>query len=462
MNYINNNFIKFYKNNKIYYYNQKNKKVTPKKPNETYIPNEKSNWMIIFNESTKRFFYYNKMNQIKNWFPFFKDNIYSTINSYTYNNFIKNSNYQIYLSNGKMYKNTISQKIFNRLQNENTLIIGNSIAGKLNFIKYLSILWNDTYPFDPLNIIWKEMNSMECYNNINLVDLAITYEPKIENVLYENDKIDNLEHLFLSQFELISSENDEYNLKGIKDNSPLNLITYLIKSVLLQDMNDNQNKEESKFIKVFIKNTSNSTISIKETFLFFKAINNILDNGFDDYNTEKLFNIHFNLGRLSKEEKIKVIYNEWMNHVIETEDLNLLEVLDKIKTNKTFKKCYHINDRFLIFKSNLEHNIITNTNYYDIYDYLQNYAQIWSGSNKLSKNSTQYRFLDWLIKNKVDIINYWFPINNKVSKKLTKLNYSTLYYSNNNYNIVKILNSYNNTLNSNKSKKIYGNFKAFL
>ena len=53
----------------------------------------------------------------------------------------------------KNYEQNITENIFNRLCNENTIIIANSFSGQLGLVEYLCNIWNYQHPFNPLNII---------------------------------------------------------------------------------------------------------------------------------------------------------------------------------------------------------------------------------------------------------------------------------------------------------------------
>jgi hypothetical protein len=455
-------WIKYFINDQIYFYNIKNKQITKEIPFQSYIPRENSEWIIFKDEKSNKFYYYNKYSKIKSWFPFFRKNTFSTINNLDYKSFNQENNFVIYLSNGKTYSNNISENIFNRLCNENTLIIANSISGKVGFIEYLCNVWNYSHPFNPLNIIWKNMSSFDIYNSLDDFDIAVSYEPHIESILKNKNKIKQLEHIFINQFEIISPENDIYNLRNLKNIEPENIITNLIKNVFLQDIEDNNTAIESKFNKVFIKNSEYSILSIKEDTLFSKAITNILNQGFNDDEKNKLFELHFNLGRLSFQEKHQVLYREWMNHVIQVSNLDLQENLNKVINSNEYRNCYQINDRYLIFKNNLEKRIISNTSDYSLTDSLQNYSQIWYSMNKIEEDSTQEQFYKWVIKNKEGLINYWFPEDNELQKKMQENLYQSLYYAKNDYTFNKIIKAYNIINDSKIIKKKYDVYKKLL
>ena len=457
MNYnkINPEWIEFIFEKNTYYYNIKNNKKYIHKPNVLYMPEKNSNWIIFKDSKTNKFYYYNISLKVKTWFPYFLTPSFSSINNFTFEHFYKDIyDYTLYISNGKSYnKNKITNKIFDRISNENTLIIAASICGKVGLIKHISESWNNQNPFNPLHIIWKNMSSYKIFNDMNNIDLAITSEPLIES---KNNKIENLEHLFLNQFEIVIPPNDIYNIKKLNSTEPIEIIYHIMVEVFSLDLNDN------KYFKIYIINSKYSTIYIKENFLFFSAINKIINEGLNNINFNKKFESYYNLANLNYDQKMDTIYNAWMNHVYDFEHESMDSILNKIKYETLYNNCYHINDRYIIYKNNMENNMITNTSDVNLLDPLQNYSQIWSPIGILKENTTQYLFYQWLLKNKSSLLNRWFP-SDEIGTKMKKNKYFSLFYSDSKYNFNQVETNYKKLMEDFiEFKALYGSFSKFL
>ena len=111
----------------------------------------------------------------------------------------------------------ITRKIYDLVQNNNSFIIGNGGAGASGFIKHMANIWNNDWNTMSTNstlyLIWRGSHSFQNFENMDTIDAAITYEPHWEKRLEVEDKIENLNHFFLSTSELVLAPKDPFGLQ---------------------------------------------------------------------------------------------------------------------------------------------------------------------------------------------------------------------------------------------------------
>ena len=366
----------------------------------------------------------------------------------------------------------ITREIYDLVQNNNSFIIGNGGAGASGFIKHMANIWNKDWnnmgTNSTLYLIWRGSHSFQNFENMDTIDAAITYEPHWEKRLEVEDKIENLNHFFLSTSELVLAPKDPFGLQKEKEKDGVFLLFNIVLKCFLVDIIDSYIKDgstnsESRFNIYFVSRYNHSAMGEMDHFMFFQVIEFLVDyimgkkpseefySLCDTYLNEikelekennnlgiysilerkkveledadylKMFINQYNLENLTQDQIETVLYKEWMNHVEQNVYEFPWDIANKINENKDgrYNFAYHINDIAFLYRTDMYKRIISDTSTEDYRHPLQNPAQLWTkkGIFDDKEDSPQAKFLKSIKDTPNIYLENWYP-NEQIEQKM--------------------------------------------
>ena len=227
------------------------------------------------------------------------------------------------------------------LDPENTLVIGNGGAGAAGLIQHLAKRFQTAVTEQggiAPTIVWRFGDSNQNFDVIKHEDLAITYEPLVEQKLLDTGQLAQVKPVFFNHLELIAPRvlpfQIETGIQNGQSDDPIKVLTEIItKSIGL-----NENGEPK---KTYFSRYNASAVGTKDEVIFRKAIKTILAS---KQRFSVLRKAGINVARLNEEQIEAALYRSWITHVVADRGAS---VIDAVRISDDLN-LFHLNDRAIL------------------------------------------------------------------------------------------------------------------
>ena len=227
------------------------------------------------------------------------------------------------------------------LDPENTIVIGNGGAGAAGLIQHLAKRFQTAVTEQggiAPTIVWRFGDSNQNFDVIKHEDLAITYEPLVEQKLLDTGQLAQVKPVFFNHLELIAPRRlpfqIETGIQGGQADDPIKVLAEIItKSIGL--------KENDEPKKTYFSRYNASAVGTKDEVIFRKAIKAILAS---KQRSDVLRKAGINVAGLNEEQIEAALYRSWITHVVADRGAS---VIDAVRISNDLN-LFHLNDRAIL------------------------------------------------------------------------------------------------------------------